>query len=522
MAFTITQRVNLNTGTTSYGNRTTAAFTPTANSRLFVFAGGERDGNTNTRDWQISDSLGLTWTKLDESTLRNWATYSEYAGNCVAWYTDIGGSPASMTVTVDASAGNEFYSVIAFDVTGYDTGTPFAQASVDNGANVNPESNSVSGTLTLGSAPTNGNLVVAMFTSGQDAGGGFTTPSGYSVLVAQNQAYQASAVFYRSDTTTAAVTCSDLGQSVGYWGGIIFEMTAAAGSVPVIGAAAATLADVGVSAAGSGAVSGAVNITLANIACSAVGTVAISGAADITLEDVTAAAAGDVAVVGTASVTLGDMASTAAGRVTITGETAVSLAAFAVSADGVVPVVGETAVSLADVSVTSAGSVTASDIIGSASIGLADVLVSAAGSAAVSGGVDAPLADVGVAAAGVVAIEGTAALTLTNVTSSAVGTVPINGGASIALADMTISAAGDLEDAIAAVIAAYGTVTSPAASGAVYGPLAASWDYLLTEGGIIILTEDSIVLETESSSAARATSVIMPAAVGTVITQETQ
>lgn len=224
MAFAVTQRSSVNSGTTSVGSQATASFTPAANSRLFVFACAQRDNHSTARSWTISDTLSSTWTKLDESTLVDWETLAIYGINVVAWYTDIGASPSARTVTVDASGGNEFYGVVAFDVTGYDTGAPFPQVSVDNGAAVNPASSSASGTLTLGSAPTNGNLVVAMFGAGADAGGGFATPSGYTALTNQNQAYCQAAVFYRTDTTTAAVTCSDLGQTVGNWGGIVFEM----------------------------------------------------------------------------------------------------------------------------------------------------------------------------------------------------------------------------------------------------------------------------------------------------------
>lgn len=224
MAFVVTQRSSVNSGQTGSSNYSTGAFTPSANSRLFVFAVAERNGHETARSWTISDTLTSSWTKLDESTLANWDTNTAYATNVVAWYTDIGGSPASMTVTVDASAGSEFYGVIAFDVTGYNTGSPFPQSSVDNGAAVSPSSDTASGTLTLGAAPTNGNLVVAMFGAGADSGGGFATPTGYSILTNQNNSWTQAAVFYRTDTTTAAATCSDLGQSVGNWGGIIFEM----------------------------------------------------------------------------------------------------------------------------------------------------------------------------------------------------------------------------------------------------------------------------------------------------------
>mgnify|MGYP000981076988 CR=1 FL=1 len=227
MAFAINSRSSVNSGTAGAANYATAAFTPAANSRLFVFAVAEQVFGPATRSWTISDTLGSTWTKLNESVLSNWSTNLNFDLNVVAWYTDIGASPSSMTVTVDASAANEYYGVIAFDVTGHNPGTPFAQSSVANGASVNPASDSASGTLTLGGAPTNGNLVVAMFGSGADSGGGFATPTGYTALVSQSQAYAQAAVFYHTSTTTAAVTCSDLGQQVGNWGGIIFEMALA-------------------------------------------------------------------------------------------------------------------------------------------------------------------------------------------------------------------------------------------------------------------------------------------------------
>jgi hypothetical protein len=233
MAFSVTSRISENDGESSGTSHVTASFTPTASSRLFVFAGAERDNSTAARSWSITDSLGGTgWTLLDTSTLVDWVTSDTYAGNCVAWYKDIGGSPSAMTVTVDGEASDSaFYSVIVFDVTGYDTGAAFPQASVDNGASVDPVSDSASGTLTLGSSPTNGNLVVGMFWSSADDGGGFATPSGYSVLSNQSgtSQFQQAGVFYRTDTTTAAIACTDLGQQVGNWGGIAFEMTLGGG-----------------------------------------------------------------------------------------------------------------------------------------------------------------------------------------------------------------------------------------------------------------------------------------------------
>jgi hypothetical protein len=237
MSFTVTSRANSNSAQSAVGLLTSASFTPTANSRLFVFACAECDGTLVTRNWQITDSLSLSWTKLDESTFAAWAGDTAYSYNVVCWYADIGASPASMTVTVDAQTGNAFHSLLAFDVTGYNTSSPFPQSSVDNGATVNPSSNSASGTLTLGSNATNGNLVVALFGSAADSGGGFTDPSSWSNLVEQNNSYTQIAIFYRTNFTSTGVTCSDLGNDVGAWGGIIFEMAIAGGasiSIPVL------------------------------------------------------------------------------------------------------------------------------------------------------------------------------------------------------------------------------------------------------------------------------------------------
>lgn len=229
-SFTVTQRISSSQGTTSAGSYTSASFTPTADSRLFVFAATETDAQVNARDWTISNTGSLSFTKYDESPNVSFADQAIYTHNVVVWYADVGGSPSSMTVTVDPGLGNYWSAMVVFDVTGYDTGTPFAQSSVDNGASVNPASDSASGTLTLGASPTSGNLVVAMFGAAADGGGGFATPTGYTLIGSQSTNWVQTGAWYKTDTTTAAVTCSDLGQQVGAWGGIILEMTLGGGS----------------------------------------------------------------------------------------------------------------------------------------------------------------------------------------------------------------------------------------------------------------------------------------------------
>lgn len=232
MAWTITQRASYTTSGTSATSRTTASFTPAANSRLFCFVVCEMDNNGSAYQFSYSDSLGGSWTAdsiTSEYTADNFgASFDVCAG---LGYVDIGGSPASMTVTVDhtAGTGNAYYAIVVFDVTGYDTGTPFAQARVVNGLGSIALSDSQSGTLTLGSAPTSGNLVIACFGAGNEVAGACSAPTGYSTLTSQSQAFVHAGIFYHEATTTAAVTSSDLGEDIVAWAGVIFELKAAAG-----------------------------------------------------------------------------------------------------------------------------------------------------------------------------------------------------------------------------------------------------------------------------------------------------
>ncbi len=233
MTFTVTGRDNTNTALTSQQTVTSGSFTPSATSRLFIAVFYESNNwdvksPSNGFGWTITDTQTLSWTKLDESTLHYWNGQNSSGGNAVVFYTDVGSSPGSMTVTLDPTIEtlSGWFSVMAFDVTGYDTGTPFAQNSVDNGAQLTG-GDSHSATLTLGSAPTNGNLVVGYFGSGADGADGLTTPTGYTVLYTENTQWVQCGLFYRTNTTTAAITVSDLGNLVGYWGGVAFEMTLA-------------------------------------------------------------------------------------------------------------------------------------------------------------------------------------------------------------------------------------------------------------------------------------------------------
>ena len=295
MAFSLTLRNATGNGTSSSATQVSGSFTPTANSRLFVFAVAERAEHVTAQSWSISNTGGLSFTLLDTSTIRNWAGDANFATNAVGWYADVGGSPSSMTVTVDPFevAETAFIHLTVFDVTGYDTGTPFAQASVDNGAE-GDGGNSVSGTLTLGGSPTSGNLVVAMFGVGCDATGAASTPTGYSVLNSATDAYTHTAIFYHVSTTTAAVTSSDLGQQVGNWGGIIFEMTLGGGG-GITGTFNKTLSNLSLSSQGSTSLSSRsaiLNTIIPTLSLSSQGKVAIKSSLSKTLPNLSLSSAG--------------------------------------------------------------------------------------------------------------------------------------------------------------------------------------------------------------------------------------
>lgn len=231
MAFAYTVRINENGGTTSAATRTSASFTPSANSKLFVCMAVQIDTSVDTMGLtsSISNTGGLSFTERGAYVSGGWSTGGGYNLYGRVWHADVGGSPSSMTVTVDADSGGGthcFYSLIIFDVTGYDTGNPFPQAQVTN-VEDNSSSNSKSMTATLGSAPTNGNMVIAFFGAGADTGGGFATPTGFTAIVNQSQAYCQGAVFYSTSTTSTTITCSDVGNDVGNSGVIAWELKAA-------------------------------------------------------------------------------------------------------------------------------------------------------------------------------------------------------------------------------------------------------------------------------------------------------
>lgn len=221
MALAFTQRYN-DTAAAATQSVTSPSFTPSANSLLVVAVSPQRENHTTAQSYSISDSIGLTWTQRGQTGNVTGA----FGGDLIVWTATIGGSPAAMTVTVDpwATSVTGWIGIEIFDVTGHDTSTPMAQAGTTS--TTTSTGNTVSLTVTLGSSPTNGNGVVGIFAAQNDAAAAFAAISGFTALVNPSPINDHIGVFYRTDTTTAAITNSDLGQSVNWGAAVALEIKA--------------------------------------------------------------------------------------------------------------------------------------------------------------------------------------------------------------------------------------------------------------------------------------------------------
>lgn len=234
---TVTVHAAASSGTNDLNSHTTASFTPAANSRLYAACSIMRGGHSTAPSWSDPGG-GLTWTPLDETSLYNFETDANYAVQTKLWYADIGGSPSSTSLTFapGTSGGAEYASWVVWSQTNdeFDTGSPYPQASVDGGAAVNPSSDSAGGTLTLGSAPSSSSKCFAVFGVGCNVAGGPSTPSGWTLVNTLVSAEYININLYsRTGSTSTDAAVTDLGQDVGNWAGIIFEVAAAGGGSDV-------------------------------------------------------------------------------------------------------------------------------------------------------------------------------------------------------------------------------------------------------------------------------------------------
>lgn len=138
---------------------TTASFTPTANAIIFAFAVNR---NTSASIPTISDSLGGTWNAMNAG----------HDGTGIAarvFWQQIGGSPASMTVTVQGGGGAQ-HAVHVLEITGADDDFSNLQSDLDaNGDNALTMSAYAANSLCLGY-------------SAVTAGAAMTGPTGFTEL----------------------------------------------------------------------------------------------------------------------------------------------------------------------------------------------------------------------------------------------------------------------------------------------------------------------------------------------------
>lgn len=224
----ITLRDSSSSGTTGGQTFTSGSFTPTANSTLFVWANSQNDGHTTAPDIAISNTGGLTFTRVAQTAAAAFDVYNDYQGRGALFSAPVGGSPSAMTVTIDPHTGTQLstsISLVAFDVTQAELVQAIA-VKAETDAYGDAESHT---TTALGSAATTGNLSVLCVGVGGDVAGAAATPSGWTALASQSQIYTHAAVFYRTDFAGTSVTISDLGEDVGHSFTALFEIRSPSG-----------------------------------------------------------------------------------------------------------------------------------------------------------------------------------------------------------------------------------------------------------------------------------------------------
>lgn len=244
-AFPITVRQTGNNGATAATSLTTSSATPTADSLFIVAYGAEMDafGTENLPSFTAGPSGGsLSYTLIAKdgdatASAHLWGSSNGFWIGGAAFRSAIGGSPSAFTVTVDANAtANCFHSALCFDITGHNASTPIVQSKAVGGT-INPESNGPHNvSVVMDAAPTDGNLLVLCVFAGADGGGGFSgieAGSGKTLAAVSNPGAGSCQIgaFSRecNGTESATITISDLGQTVGNWSAVAFEVAASSG-----------------------------------------------------------------------------------------------------------------------------------------------------------------------------------------------------------------------------------------------------------------------------------------------------
>lgn len=313
MAFTVTARQSTPNNGSASGNLVTASATPSANSLYLVCVGAQMDafGTETLPVFATPVGDALTFTKInshgDVTPGFLWGSTNGFWTGGAVYSAPVGGSPSAFTVTVDGAGGSTtaYHSVVCLDITGHNTTTPIVQTN-RNGARINPESSSTAGSVTLTSAPAAGNLIVVAFMCGTDTAGAVASPTAgagktFTTVTAQSPAFCTTGVFYRvaDGTESTTITTSDLGQLVGNYVAIAFEVALASSGNATITPSAV---------AGAGQVPAAVIRVGAGVAPTAVHGAAAVPAPSVTVGSnatVTPSAAGAVSSIPSAVVKAG-------------------------------------------------------------------------------------------------------------------------------------------------------------------------------------------------------------------------
>lgn len=222
--FTATNRANVpaSSAATSRGSGT---FTPSADSKLYVFSWTENNTAANFT-MSITDSVGLTWTQKAFQQIT-----SLFRPTFYLWEADVGGSPVSMSVTINSTSSANI-TMDVFDVVGANPRIKAGQLVTSIAAN---GANYVTGTLPA--AATANNLSIELLGINTDAFITPPTPASWNLLAkspAGGAAYEKNGVFYRNDFTGTSTTVASTGENLSY-GTVLFEIEATPATTPISG-----------------------------------------------------------------------------------------------------------------------------------------------------------------------------------------------------------------------------------------------------------------------------------------------
>ena len=220
MAWARTARTSDPGATSSEPTWTTASFTPTADSLLVITVGLMHNGNsTAAADTEVISVSGgsLTWTERTGNDGDSRVT-GVWGGQHAVFTAPVGGSPSSMTIVIDidSAAGVDWFpGWIVLDITGHDITTPIAAANPPNSSSERKSGDDAeTHTHTLTNAPESGNLVLVTMATQNDVSSPYTIPTGFTSITNLSGVNAHSFVAYHETTTTAAITCDDLGDDV--------------------------------------------------------------------------------------------------------------------------------------------------------------------------------------------------------------------------------------------------------------------------------------------------------------------